>query len=536
LHTFKTYGILFLLFIVTIIVHFPILEAPFFRDDNGWAVASYAQNYIKHSFAIEDHFGYPYYRPISRIIFYAIHGIFENRPIYYHLFSLLLHFTCCILLFLYAKSLFKKDLEALLSAALFLFFPGYDYALYWVSNFPDILSGIIILGSLILNKKREQRYKNPIIWVLLTIAFFVKENTLVIPIMLACQDIFESRSIRAIIKKDRSKYSGILIISTFASILHLSIFIHVENGSSLSTGLMQSSKFFFDYMILSIFPFFIHTQNQSFLIVISKIVAGTLIFFPVIRSFIKKESRNGQLLVFYFLYLAPYIATSTFSTRYVYTASLFFAIILVNSISYYSDVVFRSKKTTIAIFTVLLLLIPYIYQVVQNQLYYRNLAKHELVPPYGVAIHKMKIWIENNKSEYLLFDFVQGERFFKDNILKINGDDNRFYDVISDFTQKRHGLYIHRKGSYDVLWLESDTLISFSSPLNWNSRILDVNLDITIINLLTGKLFDRILRVNLDENKTDELKISNSMHEFKIKLQGNQNEEHILRLEVNSMK
>ena len=134
-----------------------------------------------------------FYRPNQQLVFSLIYQLWGDKPVPYHLISLLLHIINTFLLFLILRLLGVSQLPAFFGAALFLIHPVQTEAVSYISGAADPLSACFLLtglycfikGALTNQKQLNSQYK----WMILAgglflLALFTKENMVVfLPIL-----------------------------------------------------------------------------------------------------------------------------------------------------------------------------------------------------------------------------------------------------------------------------------------------------------------------------------------------------------------
>jgi len=487
--------------VLLLVIYFPFLNAPFFRDDNGWIVATYAENYIKHSLTSGDHSGYPYFRPVSRILFYFLHYFAGNNPFFYHLISLTLHCVCCILLFLFLCEFIPKRVDRYFCCLAFYIFPGFNDAVFWVSNLSDLLVAVLILSMLLINKKLVRGISCVLlIWFICFFAFFTKENALVLPLILLIFD-FKGREGGGLrILDGWLKYSGLFIIFIFALFIHLQITFAAPSSTSINFDLFSVIQNLIKYFQYSSFPFFIYGGMGTSNIHIFRILFPVFLIFPLVCIFlIKKDLFILKFFLSYIVLLLPYAATKHFSLRYLYTASLFFIPLFFEVLEYYSQVFSRRNVRGLFYTIASIVLIAYIFQTVNNQLLFRQRAVKDMENPPGVAFNKILITIEGADGSQELMRFRQGSELFISDFVGINGEARDFYNVLEDPEQNKPVFYIHRKGSFDVCWLVKEGVITlFLQDLILKGKSV-INLELFVINILEEREHQRFLKIELND-------------------------------------
>ena len=219
-------------------------------------------------------------------------------------------------------------------------------------------------------------------------------------------------------------------------------------------------------------------------------------------------------LLSYFLLLVPYSLTNYFSGRYLYSSGMFFAPLLFISLDYYSKQLFKNKNSSILKTIGVILLLCFSIQVISNQLFYRKMGIDEIEKPAGVAFKEIRIELKGEIGSKDLFHFIQGEKLYISEFIGINNEENRFYDALKDFPEKKPGFYMHRRGSYDVCWLLREGRIKLITTDVKENAIIHVFL--RIINILDGEEFQRKLRVECDNHAVSESTILNTIEDIRM--------------------
>jgi Flp pilus assembly protein TadD len=113
----------------------------------------------------------PFYRPLARATYVIDRQLFGLSPWYYHAENLLLHLANVLLLFLFARNLFREVLPSLLAALLFAIHPGISEPVFAVFARNTLLSFFFMLATMLAFQRgiESSRYR----WFLLSALSFL---------------------------------------------------------------------------------------------------------------------------------------------------------------------------------------------------------------------------------------------------------------------------------------------------------------------------------------------------------------------------
>ncbi|HOW36030.1 MAG TPA: tetratricopeptide repeat protein [Candidatus Omnitrophota bacterium] len=156
-----------------------------------------------------------YYRPFFLTSFTLDYHLWGLKPFFFHLYNVLLHIICTILVFYFARRFIDDDIFAFLAALFFGLHPVHTDAVTPVYNRMDILVSCFSLGSFLcfsrFLKAREKGFKFYLYSLLLfSLALFSKEFAIMLPVALFLYDfLFVERNIGRIIRERWLCYLGI---------------------------------------------------------------------------------------------------------------------------------------------------------------------------------------------------------------------------------------------------------------------------------------------------------------------------------------
>ena len=133
-----------------------------------------------------------YYRPILEILYRVEYFLFGPHPAGYHLLNILFHIGNGILLFLFLRKIFRKEFLSFVVAMLFVIHPVQSEAVASIAGISNTLMLFFGLLSLILYLKgREGKgYFYVLSAVLYFLALFVKEQIVVLPVLILGVELF----------------------------------------------------------------------------------------------------------------------------------------------------------------------------------------------------------------------------------------------------------------------------------------------------------------------------------------------------------
>lgn len=179
-----------LIIVLNLLIFYPLLDNFFLLDDARWIKRGIE---FKKNFSIlfsptEDGF----LRPYLILIFWFVYPFFKLNAIYYYFLNICLHIINSILVYFLANALFERYFSSFrrvsfVSSLFFSSFYAHYQAVTWIAAIPHLVSTLGFLLSVISYIKYFRQEK--IIFLFLsiffaTIAFFSRESTLVLPIIL----------------------------------------------------------------------------------------------------------------------------------------------------------------------------------------------------------------------------------------------------------------------------------------------------------------------------------------------------------------
>ncbi|MFC1708649.1 tetratricopeptide repeat protein [Candidatus Omnitrophota bacterium] len=114
-----------------------------------------------------------------------------GRPFGFHLYNVILHVFCVILVFALCMALFKNRLLSFLASLIFAVHPIHTEAVSWISGNPYLLSSLFYLGVFVsyLKAKQERRYYL-LCASLLFVGFLFAQEVILVPFMIIAYELF----------------------------------------------------------------------------------------------------------------------------------------------------------------------------------------------------------------------------------------------------------------------------------------------------------------------------------------------------------
>jgi len=176
---------------------------------------------------------------------YGLNGIIQSRlfhanAIGYHVVSLGLHIINVALVFRLAQRLFGETRFVAFAAALFFaVHPVHAETVSWIGGQSDLLPTAFLLGALLafISFRRNGRLGSlATLTVLTALAVFTKENTVVLPLLMAGYDLLQGRAARA-----RARREWLIAAAPYFSALVILALYFMSRRIALRTALPSAS-------------------------------------------------------------------------------------------------------------------------------------------------------------------------------------------------------------------------------------------------------------------------------------------------------
>lgn len=304
-----------------LIANLNVLSAGFAWDDRALIIGNPLIRTWKH---VPGFFGQSflgmYYRPVVMASFVAEYALWGLRPWGYHLTNLLLHAANSLMVFFLLSGLVRNRRMAFIAALLFAVHPAHK-GVVAIADRTGILSGAFFLSTLLLyaSCRRAARGRVSLLFyggALLScaLAFFSKEETLALPLILVVMDwLLPGREHESLLSR---------VVPAIPFFL-LAIFYVCVRSVVLGGGAGLVSSFFIeparrlitvpavllDYMILLIFPFHLDYEPRTPLGWIGEpriLIALLLCIVAIMLAFrVRKRSATAFGLAWYLIVFLP---------------------------------------------------------------------------------------------------------------------------------------------------------------------------------------------------------------------------------------
>lgn len=304
----KDHKYLLIIIGVGLIVYFNMLFNGFVWDDNGYKilVTQPGLGSLLNPLLLQ---GERYYRPLFIVYFVSLYGLF-GQAFLFHLIQLILHITNGILLMLFMKKFFPKQV-AFIIALIFLIHPMQTETVSYISAFSDTFSfflGICVL--LILTKKQLDNRSLLVSSILLFLNLITKESAIIffiLPIIYIV--LFNKRSLKKILLAEACSFLFFLLIRFLFFPMHLEPFSFIPIVSaSIVERFYTIPAIFWHYILTFFFPATLAIDQQW---VVRSVTLHDFIFpllgdmffillFVLFTFFLFKKHRNDEQKVFGF--------------------------------------------------------------------------------------------------------------------------------------------------------------------------------------------------------------------------------------------
>lgn len=277
-NTNRKIHILFLL-IICFISYSNILSNPFVVDDDDFIVRWNATRSLKNlplffkGLTPESHEGV--YRPGRCVLYVIAYKLFGINPFGYHVFSILVHLSCTVLVYLIILSIMRNGIISFISAVIFAIHPVHTESITFTTSSFDMAGIVFILLSFylyILYTAREKRLPYYISIFSALFGYFIYEVTLVFPLLLILYGICFKLRVRFKI------YLPYIAGGAFYILVRLfMIGLGGKGGYVLGSfyyTMLMMPKVFLKYIAITIFPVNLTMNHQLYPGIYSMLYAG----------------------------------------------------------------------------------------------------------------------------------------------------------------------------------------------------------------------------------------------------------------------
>ena len=472
----RNWGLVVLLGVITFGLYANSLQGDFLIDDTSAILKDEKIHdlgtYFKENFSL----GPGVLIDISKVFIWHFSG---SNPYPYHLFNVLSHLGCVILIFFLCNILFNNRALSFLTSLIFALHPIHTEAVSWISGGHYAFSSLLFIASFLFYIKSDKSIFNLTLSVIaFGLCFFSGNAVAVLPLMFILYEIFfRQRS-----EGNNALYRlrmVILVLLFVTSLIFISLFfirknefIHLIFYFRGFRYLVVAAKAFVYYLKILylplqrglIHPFAFNLTNiqalsPAFFLSLAIIGVAIASFFKCRRDF--KPVSFG--IMWFFITYAPYSniipVCNVISERYLYLPSLGFSIVLAALFLRVWEIInrnqrFRSVYRVIAIIAITLFLGSYAALTIKRNYEYSNIITY---------------WegnINNFKDGYIVYNNLAGTYYLMGNLdnaiayswinLMINSKQPHVWYNLGKVYQEKGNLEQARKCFQEVLKIDKD--------------------------------------------------------------------------------
>lgn len=293
-----------------------------------------------------------HFRFQSSALWDAAHAVIwkfcASAPFCYHLFNLLMHAGCAILLFLLSLELFKDKVLSFLCALIFALHPIHTEAVSWISGGPYALSGFFYLAAVLFYLKSSRSvYFFGLSMASFFFCYLSSNPAVTLPFMFLGCELFFMQKEKAGIRRRNFRVLVLALIFVFAflqavilllnrrNVMHL---IYEYNGLDKLAVNLKSLLYYLKILYMPLerglyHPFAfsgadVRRLDPVFFLAVFLLVAAVFVFLKFRRSF----RPVSFAVMWFFITYAPYSnfipICNIISERYLYLPSAGFSIII----------------------------------------------------------------------------------------------------------------------------------------------------------------------------------------------------------------
>jgi protein O-mannosyl-transferase len=320
---------LLIISVLALLLYLPSLSYKFTKDDDTALVkdnyeflskassipAIFSQSVFYNTFKVSDN----YYRPVLIMSFFYDTQIAGKHYWFFYMTNVLLHLTCCILLFFLLQKLSFDRMKSFLFTALFAVHPAIPQAVAWLPGRNDTLLTLFALSSFLF--LIEYCNKKKIIPLLLhafflLVSLFTKESAIFLPVVFLLYILLWRNEKSRMMKKIGEYKSPIilwLIIVAFSLIIRKSV---LSNTVGFPLSFVISNFFtnlpaIIQYIGKMLLPLNLNTQP-----VLQDVPLYYGIIVILLTSFLvwKSKTKNVRHIIFGILWMLTFLAPSILRT------------------------------------------------------------------------------------------------------------------------------------------------------------------------------------------------------------------------------
>jgi hypothetical protein len=326
-------------------IFYPMYVNYFVGDDFTWL--RWAQNCCSNTLNYFTQANGFFYRPGTKLYFSLMYSGFWLNQTMYHLVSIFLHFTACVLLFFILRKILKDYLLSIVCVALFIILSVHHEDIFWISSTGFLFNAVFALTSLLfyifyVEKKRVIYLIVSLVSIVLCLLFH--EVGVVVPLLIILYDF---------LFREKSKFSRLFKKGTYLVLLspilpYLGLRFLAQShwaGGDYSYNLIKLpynivgniiGYISLDFIGPQALPFYEKLRDFSkdhLLIFVPVFLLAILAVIMLYKIFVAKAGEESRKIVifgfwFFFIALLPFLGLGNIASRYSYLSSIGFVIIL----------------------------------------------------------------------------------------------------------------------------------------------------------------------------------------------------------------
>lgn len=315
--------------ILVLLLYLPALNYKFTNDDDTSLIKDnyeflsktsniqdiFSQSVFYNSFKITDN----YYRPVLTLSFFYDTQIAGKNYWFFYLTNILLHLSCCILLFLIFQKLNFKRTTSFLFTALFAVHPAFPQAVAWLPGRNDTLLTLFALSSyLFLIDYCNRKKIIPLLLhaFFLLVSLFTKESAVFLPVVFLLYILLlreeKSHMMKKIGEYKLPLFLWILII-VFSMIIRKSV---LNNTVGFPLSYVISNFFINLPAIIQYIGKMLLPLNLNTLPVLQDVplIYGIIVILLTAFFIWKSKTKNNRRIIFGILWMLIFLAPSILRT------------------------------------------------------------------------------------------------------------------------------------------------------------------------------------------------------------------------------
>lgn len=289
-----------------------------------------------------------FYRPGTKVYFWAMYKVFWLNQAAYHFVSIFLHIGVSIIIFLISRKLFKNYFMATLCAFLFVLMSGYSESVFWISSTGFLFNAFFALASSLFYTYWKEKGKS-VYFIACVISFCLSmlfhELGIVVPLFYVVYEFSIERNFRVNAFFKEKRYGLFLFFVGFYLLLRFQAQSHWFNGDYSYNLIKLPFNFIgniFGYLGISLFGspflgFYERIRDYSRLhvgIVILLLIIAIVLCIFLFRAINKKIHVDDKKVLafgslFFVASLLPFLGLGNITSRYSYLSSFGFILIVV---------------------------------------------------------------------------------------------------------------------------------------------------------------------------------------------------------------